>query len=350
MPVGRSTNPANQRSREAVMTTFADLYRGNFNGDGGSLGDIVLFQDTGETAIWLMNRNVRTGAANLPNLGPTWHVKAAVDFDNTPFLQADLLWQNDDGRLALWQMQGTTILHQIDLPNPGSTWRVVRANEFDLNQAADILFQNDNSQLAIWLYASTPDGPGIIENGQIKVDQIPGPGWHAVATGDFNGDGRAGILFRHDAGSTAIWESSGKFIKTGVFNQQDNLQSVATSWHVVAAADFDGDGKADILWQNESGAAAIWLMDGTAVRIDGQCDIVGSAANGPTWHIVAARDMNGDLRADLLWQNDNGACALWADFTPESSLPFGPRNAAFTTQLNLDPQPNPGGHLDWHLF
>ena len=34
------------------------------------------------------------------------------------------------------------------------------------------------------------------------------------------------------------------------------------TWHVKAAADFNGDGKADILWQNDNGQAAIWLMNG----------------------------------------------------------------------------------------
>jgi hypothetical protein len=27
-------------------------------------------------------------------------------------------------------------------------------------------------------------------------------------------------------------------------------------------SDFNGDGKADVLWQNSSGARAIWLMNG----------------------------------------------------------------------------------------
>jgi len=27
-------------------------------------------------------------------------------------------------------------------------------------------------------------------------------------------------------------------------------------------SDFNGDGKADVLWQNSSGACAIWLMNG----------------------------------------------------------------------------------------
>jgi hypothetical protein len=34
------------------------------------------------------------------------------------------------------------------------------------------------------------------------------------------------------------------------------------SWHAKAAADFDADGKADILFQNTNGTPAVWLMDG----------------------------------------------------------------------------------------
>ena len=37
------------------------------------------------------------------------------------------------------------------------------------------------------------------------------------------------------------------------------------SWHVVGVEDVNGDGKSDIVWQNHSGQAAIWLMSGTTV-------------------------------------------------------------------------------------
>ena len=54
------------------------------------------------------------------------------------------------------------------------------------------------------------------------------------------------------------------------------------TWHVQDAADFNGDGKADIVWQNDNGTPAVWLMNGTAV------DPFGSPLSNPgaSWHVI----------------------------------------------------------------
>ena len=42
------------------------------------------------------------------------------------------------------------------------------------------------------------------------------------------------------------------------------LNPATTDWNIVGTGDFNGDGKRDILWQNNAnGQRAVWLMNGT---------------------------------------------------------------------------------------
>jgi hypothetical protein len=54
-------------------------------------------------------------------------------------------------------------------------------------------------------------------------------------------------------------------------------------WHAIGTGDFNGDGKADIAWQNDDGAAAVWLMNGTTPTAE---SLVGPNP-GPAWHLHA---------------------------------------------------------------
>jgi hypothetical protein len=75
---------------------------------------------------------------------------------------------------------------------------------------------------------------------------------------------------------------------------------------ITRTSDFYGVGTSDILWQNDSGEAAIWEINGTSL-IGG-----GSLGNpGASWHVIATGDFNRDGFSDILWQNDNGEVAIW---------------------------------------
>ena len=61
------------------------------------------------------------------------------------------------------------------------------------------------------------------------------------------------------------------------------LGNVPTNWTIVGTGDFNGDGKSDLLWQDNLGNTAIWLMNGTAVTS------TGGLGNVPTnWSIQGA--------------------------------------------------------------
>ena len=105
------------------------------------------------------------------------------------------------------------------------------------------------------------------------------------------------------------------------------------TWHVEDTGDFNNDGRADILWQNDDGTPAIWLMNGTNVIGAGA---VGASNPGPTWHVEGTGDYNGDGKSDILWQNDNGTPAIW------NMNGLNVINAAVVNAAN------PGA--DWHII
>jgi hypothetical protein len=79
------------------VTDFAGDGAANFTGDGKA--DTLQRHDSGLPAIWTMDGTHATGAAVLPNPGPTWHVAEATDFTGKG--RADILWQHDSGLSAI---------------------------------------------------------------------------------------------------------------------------------------------------------------------------------------------------------------------------------------------------------
>ena len=82
-----------------------------------------------------------------------------------------------------------------------------------------------------------------------------------------------------------------------------SLGNPGPSWHAVGTGDFNGDGLSDILWQNSSGEVVIWEMNGT--------NVIGSGSlgnPGPSWHAIGTGDFNGDglLRHPVAEQHRRG--------------------------------------------
>jgi hypothetical protein len=129
-----------------------------------------------------------------------------------------------------------------------------------------------------------------------------------AAPGDFNGDGMADVLWQNSqTGQIYIWEMNGTTIAS--------VGSVATlapstGWVIQGVGDFNGDGKADILFQNStSGEVYIWLMNGMTIIGQGT---PGTEAPGSGWSIEGVGDFNGDGDADILWQNNQtGQTYIW---------------------------------------
>jgi hypothetical protein len=120
----------------------------------------------------------------------------------------------------------------------------------------------------------------------------------------FNGDGYADLVWENSStGQRAIW-----FLKNGVVSSTTHLPTVPAQWHVAGVGDFNGDGNADLVLENTStGQRAIWFLNN---------GVYSSSINLPTvpidWHIVGVGDFKGDGNADLVLENTStGQRAIW---------------------------------------
>jgi kumamolisin len=126
---------------------------------------------------------------------------------------------------------------------------------------------------------------------------------NAVAK-DFNGDGFADLVWENTStGQRAIW-----FLNNGAWSSAVNLPTVPIQWRIAGVGDFNGDGNADLVLENTStGQHAIWLLNN---------GVYSSSVNLPTvatqWRVAGAGDFNDDGYADLVWENTStGQRAIW---------------------------------------
>jgi hypothetical protein len=108
---------------------------------------------------------------------------------------------------------------------------------------------------------------------------------------------------RDTSGSTAIWLMDGA---TAVGSRI--IGTVPAPWTIAGVADFNRDGRSDILWRNTStGLVAIWFMDGLNVTA-----AVAVATVPTSWSIVATGNFNWALDlTGIVWRDTSGNVAIW---------------------------------------
>src|SRR5207237_750719 len=115
--------------------------------------------------------------------------------------------------------------------------------------------------------------------------------------GDFDGDGRADLLW-YAPGKARLWRGSG----TGFGNVA--IPNVYGRYAPVVG-DFNGDHRADVLWYAAgAGADSLWrgghdgFAGGPAVTVGGD-------------YLPTVGDYNGDGKADVFWLNGTGNSHTW---------------------------------------
>ncbi len=281
---------------------------GDFNGDCKS--DLLWRNSSTEQVyFWLMNGTTFTSSGSPGAPTSDWVIQGVGDFDGDG--KSDVLWRNSTtGEVFIWLMNGTTFTSSGSLGTVSLDWNIAGVGDFNDDGKADILWQNSTTgQVYIWFMN------GTTMNGGGSVSYVSS-GWNIVGIGDFNGDGDADILWQNSAtGQVYVWLMTGTTITS-----QGSPGSPTPDWGIQGIGDFDGNGKSDILWQNSTtGQIFIWFMNGTTYSSTGtpgsasppQSTVCCSGV-GNGWSIQGVGDYDGSGRAGILWrQLTTGQVYIW---------------------------------------
>jgi hypothetical protein len=279
---------------------------GDFNGDGKD--DILITSSWGIGVVYREENQWKTLVVQPKD---TWFgqwrynasvnrgndkIEAIADFDNDG--KADILISSSWG-IGILKLQGNTF--------------------------TTIMAQPNGTRFGTWTYNTST----VIDN---KIEGV----------GDFNGDGRADILVSKPYG-IALLTLSGNTLNSLVVQPKDtwfgqwryNASVNKGKDKIEAIADFDKDGKADILISSSWGIGILKLQGNTFTTIMAK-------ANGTrfgTWtyntstvidnKIEGVGDFNGDGRADILVSKPYGIALLTLSGNTLNSLVVKPKDTWF---------------------
>jgi murein DD-endopeptidase MepM/ murein hydrolase activator NlpD len=126
--------------------------------------------------------------------------------------------------------------------------------------------------------------------------------WIVAGNADFNNDGKSDILWRNlNNGVNVIWN-----MDNGVKIGDGQIQQATLDWSVAGIGDFNGDGWKDILWRNTNGQNVIWNLQNRNLIDQGNMDTVPTS-----WKVASVSDFNNDGKTDIFWRNTDGINVIW---------------------------------------
>ena len=209
------------------------------------------------------------------------------------------------------------------------TYVAPNLRDFNRDHRPDLISFNPTTRRTLITYLNTTQLPA------------PGPsvaaGWTPLATADFNRDGIPDLLlYSASTRKTAVQYLNSK---GGAFSTPVAGPVVPGGWKIVAVADFDRDGKPDLLLLKPSTLeTSIYYLNNVTVTSD---------SPGPTlqggYNLVCVSDLDGNGSVDIaLFNPRTRATAFWylkgGDFVKAAIGPIVPAGyvLVFSADLNAD--------------
>ena len=317
-----------ERLKFLAPSHVADVDNGNIVSDANGTGDLIIQSNTtGNLSIQLQPSGP---TVTVTGVGANWTVVGTGQFNPDADRGADVLLQDSsNGQLeVITDLTGGKVTNTLTI-QPGdanfvtltgdnslpATWKAVTTGDFNGDAASDVLLQNQatgNVQI-MFLNTSAGETPGTVDG--ISAVATPGANWKVIAAGDFNSDGKSDILWQNTSTKQVeIYEMNG----ASVINRP--TAQAATGLTAIGTGDFNGDGNSDILFKNASGQAVVWFMNGDS-HVGTKTVAKPTAAS--TWSVSGAEDVDGNGYSDIIWTNTATGIVGASEF----SAPSGPASA-----------------------
>ena len=251
------------------------------------------------TATGNVDTHVNLVSSGPASFGPSWNLAGVADVNGDG--TSDLLWQQQSSNLVEIQFaSGNSTLGGGTIPNSpfDSSWSVKAVGDFNGDGRGDLVYRRASDGLT---EVQLLDGRAAVGGGAIANNPFDN-NWNIATAGDFNGDGKADLAWQRPSDGLVEIEmingtnnAGGGVISNNPFD---------ASWAVKTAGDFNGDGRADLVWQRAGdGLTEIQFLNGNSA-IGG-----GAIANSPfdaNWQVVGTGNFNLDGTADLVYRNLSG--------------------------------------------
>jgi hypothetical protein len=187
----------------------------------------------------------------------------------------------------------------------GGPWGTHRVGDVDGDRRADLLFFEPSATDRATVHVATSNGSGFVPAGAWLRD-VEGV---LVAIADFDGDGRDDLLhLRHglQPALDSLWVSlsvnDAGASRFAAPRQWSPPGAFGGRWGRYYAGDFDGDGRHDLLFLEPSDHTLhVSLSRGDSFHAPGSGRWAGPGEFGGAWGEYLVGDWNGDSRDDLLF-------------------------------------------------
>lgn len=304
-----------------VVFKLALPVRDDLDGDGAA--DILT--STPGKIVTMTTSNLNPPASGFTQtaytVGAGYFPVATGDFRGNGI--ADILWTSPKNDLYLWYGGdwGEPVFKAAYAGAYGSGWSVIGTGDMDGDGKDDIVWLDITTrQFAYWRMDGARHTGSYVASYPV--------GYYPVVIGDFNGDGKADVVWSSAKRDVWLW------LSTGTTFAAKYVGTYPLGWGIAARGDLNGDGTDDLIWKNSDGTHwGYWLMNGGRA---GQIVGLNVPAGYSGYQVAAAADYDCDGKADVLWYRPTDG---------NLSIMYNVVGGTSTAQCYLPPAGSPGSPL-----